>query len=48
MDTLLKIITALSFSGAATLVVWILVEAANEALRPIDYDEDDDDLGFGA
>lgn len=41
MDTLLKIIIALSFGGAATLVIWLLVEAVNEALRPIGDDEDD-------
>lgn len=33
MDTLLKIIIALSFSGAAALAIWLLVEAANAVLR---------------
>ena len=33
MDTLLKIIIALSFSGAATLTIWLLVEAADAVLR---------------
>lgn len=33
MDTLLKIIIALSFSGAATLAIWLLVEAADAVLR---------------
>lgn len=33
MDTLLKIIIALSFSGAATLTIWLLVEATDAVLR---------------
>lgn len=33
MDTLLKIIIALSFSGAAALAIWLLVEAADAVLR---------------
>ena len=33
MDTLLKIIIALSFGGAATLTIWLLVEAADAVLR---------------
>lgn len=32
MDTLLKIIIALSFSGAAALAIWLLVEAADAVL----------------
>ena len=33
MDILLKIIIALSFSGAAALAIWLLVEAADAVLR---------------
>ena len=33
MDTLLKIIIALSFGGAATLAIWLLVEGADAVLR---------------
>ncbi|WP_196428097.1 hypothetical protein [Neisseria polysaccharea] len=33
MDTLLKIIIALSFGGAAALAIWLLVEAADAVLR---------------
>ncbi|ENT0685054.1 hypothetical protein DA305_12290, partial [Neisseria gonorrhoeae] len=33
MDTLLSIIATLSFAGAATLAVWLLVEAADAVLR---------------
>ena len=33
MDTLLKIIIALSFYGAAALAVWLLVEATDAVLR---------------
>lgn len=33
MDTLLKIIIALSFGGAATLTIWLLVEATDAVLR---------------
>ncbi|HEZ0675332.1 hypothetical protein ACQZ28_02500 [Neisseria meningitidis] len=33
MDTLLRIIIVLSFSGAATLTIWLLVEAADAVLR---------------
>ena len=33
MDTLLKIIIELSFGGAATLTIWLLVEAADAVLR---------------
>lgn len=48
MDTLLKIIIALSFGGAATLAVWLLVEAADAVLRrKRDGKDDDGDLGFG-
>lgn len=48
MDTLLKIIIALSFSGAATLTIWLLVEAADAVLRhKRDGKDDDGDLGFG-
>lgn len=46
MDTLLKIIIALSFSGAATLTIWLLVEAADAVLRH-KREDDDGDLGFG-
>ncbi|MGI3295859.1 hypothetical protein ACRPFF_07330 [Neisseria sp. SLRRB23] len=48
MDTLLKIIIALSFGGAATLAMWLLVEAADAVLRRKRNGKDDDgDLGFG-
>lgn len=48
MDALLKIIIALSFGGAATLAVWLLVEAADAVLRrKRDGEDDDGDLGFG-
>lgn len=48
MDTLLKIIIALSFGGAATLAIWLLVEAADAVLRrKRDGKDDDGDLGFG-
>lgn len=47
MDTLLKIIIALSFGGAATLAIWLLVEAADAVLRREGKDEDDFDGGFG-
>lgn len=48
MDTPLKIIIALSFGGAATLAVWLLVEAADAVLRrKRDGKDDDGDLGFG-
>ena len=47
MDTLLKIIIALSFSGAVTLTIWLLVEAADAVLRHKREDDDDGDLGFG-
>ena len=48
MDTLLKIIIALSFGGAATLAMWLLVEAADAVLRrKRDGKDDDGDLGFG-
>lgn len=33
MNTLLSIIIALSFGGAATLAIWLLVEAADAVLR---------------
>lgn len=33
MDTLLRIIIALSFGGAAALAIWLLVEAADAVLR---------------
>lgn len=46
MDTLLRIIIALSFAGAAALAVWLLVEAADAVLRK-NHEDDDDDLGFG-
>lgn len=45
MDTLLRIIIALSFAGAAALAVWILVEAADVVLHR-QREDDDDDLGF--
>ena len=32
MNTLLEIIIALSFGGAATLAIWLLVEAADAVL----------------
>ncbi|WP_301673833.1 hypothetical protein [Neisseria blantyrii] len=47
MDTLLKIIIALSFGGAAALAIWLLVEAADAVLRKKRGDEDKDDDGFG-
>lgn len=48
MDTLLSIIIALSFGGAATLTVWLLVEAADAVLRrKRDGKDKDDDDGFG-
>lgn len=46
MDTLLRIIIALLFAGAAALAVWLLVEAADAVLSRKDEDEDDFD-GFG-
>lgn len=33
MDTLLRIIIALSFAGAAALAIWLLVEADDAVLR---------------
>lgn len=48
MNTMLSIIIALSFGGAATLAIWLLVEAADAVLRKKRDDKDDDgDLGFG-
>lgn len=49
MDTLLSIIIALSFAGAAALAVWLLVEAADVVLcrQREGKDEDDFDGGFG-
>lgn len=49
MDTLLKIIIALSFSGAAALAIWLLVEAADAVLshKRGNGDDDDGDLGLG-
>lgn len=48
MNTLLSIIIALSFGGAATLAIWLLVEAADAVLRKKrDGKDDDGDLGFG-
>lgn len=48
MDTLLKIIIELSFGGAATLAIWLLVEAADAVLRrKRDGKDDDGDLGLG-
>lgn len=48
MNTLLSIIIALSFGGAATLTIWLLVEAADAVLRrKRDGKDDDGDLGFG-
>ncbi|HGK6013653.1 TPA: hypothetical protein ACJ3FX_000486 [Neisseria meningitidis] len=48
MDTLLSIIIALSFGGAAILAIWLLVEAADAVLRrKRDGKDDDGDLGFG-
>ena len=48
MNTMLSIIIALSFGGAATLAVWLLVEAADAVLRrKRDGKDDDGDLGFG-
>lgn len=49
MDTLLSIIIALSFGGAAILAIWLLVEAADAVLRckRDSKDEDDfDDFGY--
>ncbi|WP_118789623.1 hypothetical protein [Neisseria lactamica] len=48
MNTMLSIISALSFGGAATLAIWLLVEAADAVLRKKrDGKDDDGDLGFG-
>ncbi|HEZ5769588.1 MULTISPECIES: hypothetical protein [Neisseria] len=48
MNTMLSIIIALSFGGAATLAIWLLVEAADAVLRKKrDGKDDDGDLGFG-
>lgn len=50
MNTMLSIIIALSFGGAATLAIWLLVEAADAVLRKKRDGKDDDgdlDLGFG-
>ncbi len=48
MNTMLSIIIALSFGGAATLAIWLLVEAADAVLRrKRDGKDDDGDLGFG-
>ncbi|EMS6329344.1 TPA: hypothetical protein ACMZ3U_002229 [Neisseria gonorrhoeae] len=48
MDTLLSIIAALSFAGAATLAVWLLVEAADAVLRRKRDGKGEDDFdGFG-
>lgn len=48
MNTMLSIIIALSFGGAATLAIWLLVEAADAVLRKQrDGKDDDGDLGFG-
>ncbi|MCV6772955.1 hypothetical protein OIG27_11305 [Neisseria meningitidis] len=44
MDTLLKIIIALSFGGAAILAIWLLVEAADAVLRKKRDNDEDDDL----
>lgn len=46
MDTLLKIIIALSFSGVATLTTWLLVEAADAVLRHKRGKGEDDGDGF--
>lgn len=48
MNTMLSIIIALSFGGAATLAIWLLVEAADAVLRrKRDGKDDDGDFGFG-
>ncbi|ENZ8499814.1 hypothetical protein LE841_001647, partial [Neisseria gonorrhoeae] len=48
MDTFLKIIATLSFAGAATLAVWLLVEAADAVLRRKREGKGEDDFdGFG-
>nr|WP_101171518.1 hypothetical protein [Neisseria meningitidis] len=44
MDTLLSIIIALSFGGAAILVIWLLVEAADAVLRRKRDGKDEDDF----
>ncbi|HGO7017174.1 TPA: hypothetical protein ACLAL7_000763 [Neisseria meningitidis] len=44
MDTLLSIIIALSFAGAAGLAIWLLVEAADAVLRKKRDNDEDDDL----
>ncbi|CWN45696.1 hypothetical protein [Neisseria meningitidis] len=44
MDTLLSIIIALSFGGAAALAIWLLVEAADAVLRKKRDNDEDDDL----
>ncbi|EJU78384.1 TPA: hypothetical protein WIC56_000030 [Neisseria meningitidis] len=47
MDTLLSIIIALSFGGAAFLAIWLLVEAADAVLRrKRDGKDEDGDLGL--
>ncbi|EMT4140398.1 hypothetical protein PRK39_002213 [Neisseria gonorrhoeae] len=44
----LKIIATLSFAGAATLAVWLLVEAADAVLRRKREGKGEDDFdGFG-
>ncbi|HFC8533063.1 TPA: hypothetical protein ACFRHF_001811 [Neisseria lactamica] len=45
MDTLLSIIIALSFGGAATLAIWLLVEASDAVLRK--KRGNNEDGGFG-
>lgn len=48
MDTLLKIIIALSFGGAAALAVWLFITVADAVLRrKRDGKDDDGDFGFG-
>ncbi|WP_308074224.1 hypothetical protein [Neisseria polysaccharea] len=47
MDTLLSIIIALSFGGAATLAIWLLVEAADAVLRKKRTEGEDDGFGGG-
>ena len=48
MDTLLKIIIALSFGGAAALAVWLLIAAADAVLsHKRGKGDDDGDLGLG-
>ncbi|WP_192880884.1 hypothetical protein [Neisseria lactamica] len=42
MNTMLSIIIALSFGGAATLAIWLLVEAADAVLRKKRDGKDDD------